>query len=260
VSQQINLFNPVFLQQKKIFSARTMAQALGVLALGALLIAGTAWYSVSKLRRDLSGVTLQAAKNQARLVAATSDFAPRKPDAGLTLEAGDAEAQLASLRRVAQIIQAGDIGNTRGFAETFRALGRQYQDGLWLTAVAIGATDMSLQGRALDATLVPAYMARLAREPVLRGTSFGNLQITQPPPAPAPVSAAPQPTAQPVPQAALLSAELAALLPGLTGKPPAPVVATTPAPVAAPAPVPLAFIEFSLQARAVETKPDEGKP
>ena len=37
MSQQINLFNPIFLQQKKIFSTRTMAQALGVLVLPNLL-------------------------------------------------------------------------------------------------------------------------------------------------------------------------------------------------------------------------------
>ena len=191
MSQQINLFNPIFLQQKKIFSARTMAQALGVLALGCVLIAGTAWYSVGKLRRDLAEVTLAAAKNQARLLAATADFAPRKPDAALTLEAGDAEAQLASLRRVAQIIQAGDLGNTRGFAEHFRALGRQHQDGLWLTAVAIGSAGLSLQGRALDATLVPAYIARLTREPVLQGKAFGNLQIGQPAAVAAPAGTAP---------------------------------------------------------------------
>lgn len=189
MSQQINLFNPIFLQQKKIFAARTMAQSLGLLAGGALLIAGAAWHSVGKLRQEAAEVTLQAAKKQARLVSATSEFAPRKASAGLTTEAVDAETQLAALRRVAQIIQGGDLGNTRGYAEDFRALGRQHQDGLWLTAVGIGMqADMSLQGRALHATLVPGYIARLTREPVLRGKAFGNLQISQPvaPAAPAP--------------------------------------------------------------------------
>jgi hypothetical protein len=190
VSQQINLFNPIFLQQKKIFAARTMAQSLGMLTLGALVIAGAAWHSVGKLRQEAAAVTLLAAKKQARLVSATTEFAPRQASPALTTEAVDAETQLAALRRVAQIIQDGDLGNTRGYAEDFRALGRQHQDGLWLTAVGIGAkADMSLQGRALDATLVPGYIARLTREPVLRGKAFGNLQISQPVPAAAPAPA-----------------------------------------------------------------------
>ena len=213
MSQQINLFNPIFLQQKKIFAARTMAQALGMIALGGLVIAGAAWYSVSQLRHQAAELTLQAAKKQARLVSATTEFAPRAASAALTAEAGDAEAQLAALRHVAQVVQKGELGNTRGYAEYFRALGRQHQDGLWLTSLSIGpGADMALQGRALGATLVQAYIGRLAREPVLQGKAFGNLQISQPAPAAGSVgSTAPVATA--------------------------------------------AFVEFSLQANAVEAKP-----
>jgi hypothetical protein len=181
VSQQINLFNPIFLQQKKIFAARTMAQALGLLTAGAVIIAGLAWHSVANLRAEAADVTLQGVKKQARLARATTEFAPRAASAALVSEAGDAETQLAALRRVAQIVQSGDLGNTHGYADYFRALGRQHQDGLWLTAVKVGpGPDMLLQGRALTATLVPAYIGRLAAEPVLQGKAFGNLQIAQP--------------------------------------------------------------------------------
>lgn len=183
MSQQINLFNPIFLQQKKIFAARTMAQALGLLAVGAVIIAGLAWRSVASLRAEVAQVTLQAVKKQERLARATTEFAPRAASAALATEVGDAETQLAALRRVAQIVQSGDLGNTRGYGEYFRALGRQHRDGLWLTAVKVGpGPDMLLQGRALTATLVPAYIGRLATEPVLQGKAFGNLQIGQPAP------------------------------------------------------------------------------
>lgn len=259
MSQQINLFNPIFLQQKKIFAARTMAQALALITVGCVLISGTAWYSVGKLRKEAAELALQSARNQARLLAATSEFAPRKANDGLTLEAGDAEAQLTSLRKVVQLVQNGDLGNTHGYAEFFRALGRQYQDGLWLTAVSIGASaDMSLQGRALDATLVPAWIARLTREPVLQGKSFGNLQISTPPPAPAAAAAvtAPAPVA-PTPVA--LPREIAAMLPQVAGALATPAPATAPV-VKAAAPAPLAFIEFSLQANGVEAKKEEGTP
>ena len=216
MSQQINLFNPIFLQQKKIFAARTMAQALGLMTAGALVIAGTAWYSVGKLRQEAAQVTLQAARQHARLVSATTEFAPRAASAALTAQAGDAETQLAALRRVAQMVQGGDLGNARGYAEYFRALGRQHRDGLWLTGITFDVgTAMSLQGRALDATLVPAYIARLTQEAVLRGKAFGNLQIGQPaaPTVPAPASAATD------------------------------------------APPPARFVEFSLQANSAEAKP-----
>ena len=174
-----------------------MALALGLLTFGALAIAATALYSVNQLRREAAAVTLQAANKQARLARATSEFAPRQANAGITREASDAETQLAALRHVSDILKNGDLGNTHGYASIFRALARQHQDGLWLTGVGVGGSagaDMSLQGRALTATLVPAYIERLTRETVLQGKSFGNLQITQPAapaPAPAPAAAAP---------------------------------------------------------------------
>ena len=38
MAQQINLFNPVFLKQKRHFSAAAMAQAAGLIAIGVLAI------------------------------------------------------------------------------------------------------------------------------------------------------------------------------------------------------------------------------
>jgi hypothetical protein len=217
VSQQINLFNPIFLQQKKIFAARTMAQALGLMTVGALVIAGTAWHSVRQLRQQAAAVTVQVAKAEARLASASTEFAPRAASATLTAQAADAETQLAALRRVARIVQSGDLGNAKGYAEPFRALGRQHRDGLWLTGITFDVgSAMSLQGRALDATLVPAYIGRLTQEAVLQGKAFGHLQIGQP----------------------------------------AALTAPAPAPAAADAPAaPARFVEFSLQANAAEAKP-----
>jgi Tfp pilus assembly protein PilN len=215
MSQQINLFNPIFLQQKKMFAARTMAQALGLLLAGALVIAGSAWRSVSAVRHEAADVALQLTKKQARFASAAADFAPRKASASLNGEVGEAEAKLAGLRHVTQLVQNGDLGNPHGYADYFRALGRQHQDGLWLTNVAIAGAGMSLAGRALSATLVPAYITRLAHEPALAGKSFAALQIGQPEAAPA----------------------------------------TAPAPAPAPVVNDARYIEFSLQANAAEVKP-----
>ena len=42
MSQQINLFNPDFLQQKKVFTASAMAASLGVVALGLAVVTAAA--------------------------------------------------------------------------------------------------------------------------------------------------------------------------------------------------------------------------
>jgi Tfp pilus assembly protein PilN len=207
VSQQVNLFNPVFLQQKKIFSARTMAQALGVLALGVAAMAAYGNARVAALQKQADAGAAQLQQRQARLATVTAEFAPRRQDPALEAEVKEAERQLGALREVSGVLQRGELGNTRGYAEYFRALARQHVDGLWLTGLAIAGagSDIALRGRALDPAAVPGYLTRLTREPVFQGKSFGSLQMTEgtagpaagspsaavPAPAPAPASAAP---------------------------------------------------------------------
>ena len=198
MSQQINLFNPIFLQQKKIFSSRTMAQALGVLVLGVAAMAVYANMRVSSLQRQADAGAAQLQQRQARLAAVTAEFPPRQKDPGLAAEVAEAERQLGALREVSGVLQRGELGNTRGYAEYFRALARQHVDGLWLTGLSIGGagSEIGVRGRALDPASVPGYLTRLTREPIMQGKGFGSLQIsegTRPAPAAGAAAAAPVP-------------------------------------------------------------------
>ncbi|MCC2959207.1 PilN domain-containing protein [Massilia sp. IC2-278] len=204
MSQQINLFNPIFLQQKKIFSTRTMAQALGVLVLGvvAMGLYGSARVSALQKQADAGAVQLQA--RQARLLAVNAEFPPRQKDPALVEAVQEAERQLATLREVSGVLQGGELGNTRGYAEYFRALARQHVDGLWLTGLTItgAGTDIGVRGRALDPESVPGFLTRLTREPVMQGKGFGSLQISEgarEPQAGAPASAVSAAPAGPAP-------------------------------------------------------------
>jgi hypothetical protein len=181
MSQQINLFNPAFQPQKKIFSANAMAAALGVLVLG---LVGTGVYAKVRVMRLETQVAQGEQKVQAaqkRLEAAAAEFAPRTKDSRLEAEVADAQAEHDALQRVADVIRRGDLGNTEGYAEYFRALARQSVDGLWLTGVTIAGagTEIGVRGRALDPALVPGYLARLRNERVLQGKPVGSMQIGQ---------------------------------------------------------------------------------
>jgi hypothetical protein len=184
VSQQINLFNPIFLQQKKIFSAATMAQALGLLLAGVTALALYGNQRVAAMQKEANAGARQLALKQARFASVASDFAPRRKSADMEAELAAAETQLGALQRVAGVLERGELGNTRGYSEYFRALARQHADGLWLTGVAVaaGGNELDVRGRALDATLLPGYLGRLTREPVMQGKSFGGMEIGQPAP------------------------------------------------------------------------------
>ncbi|MFS2020707.1 hypothetical protein ACEN88_29520, partial [Massilia sp. CT11-108] len=93
MSQQINLFNPAFQPQKKIFSVNAMAGALGVLV---LLVVGTGVYAkvrVAQLEARVARGEEQVQAAQKRLEAATAEFAPRTKDGRLEAEVAAAQAE-----------------------------------------------------------------------------------------------------------------------------------------------------------------------
>jgi hypothetical protein len=182
VSQQINLFNPIFLKQKKVFSAVAMAQALCVLLGGALAVAFLASQNVRALEHEAQLGRIRLVQSEQRLSRAKAEFAPRRKSAQLETELAEAETRLKALHDVSGVLERGELGNTSGYAEYFKALARQNLSGVWLTGVSIGAAgnEVGVQGRALDAALVPAYLGRLTNEQVMRGKGFGSLRISQP--------------------------------------------------------------------------------
>lgn len=182
MSQQINLFNPVFLQQKKYFSALTMVQAAAVIFVGMLLLYGFAYYQVV----GMSGQAVETVKRleaaQSRLTVATAQFPPRKKSQALEDEVATLEAQLKARKKLLEVLQSGELGNTSGFSGYLRAFSRQSMDGLWLTGFNIhGAGNrISIDGRALRPELVPAYIKRLDQEQVMQGKTFAAMEIGLP--------------------------------------------------------------------------------
>lgn len=182
MSQQINLFNPIFLKQKKYFSATTMAQALGLILLGCVLLSAVMSYQVAMLSKEAESTSAQLSAQQAQLNQITAVSASRQKSKSLEDEVLKAEAEIKSLQQVFDIVQKGDFGNTKGYAEYMRAFARQAVNGVWLTGFSIqgAGNEIGLQGRALQAGMVPTYISRLKREQVLQGKSFAALDMQAP--------------------------------------------------------------------------------
>jgi Tfp pilus assembly protein PilN len=182
VSQQINLFNPIFLTQKKYFSTIAMVEALGMLLVGAALVCGYAAYQATKLRQEAEQTTKQLAVAQQQLVEVSAKYGVKPKNQSLEQQVKKTEGDIQSLRQIFDILQKGDIGNTKGYSGYMKAFARQIADGVWLTGITlVGAgNEIALEGRAVQPELVPAYMNRLKREPLMQGKSFGTLEMQVP--------------------------------------------------------------------------------
>lgn len=182
MSQQINLFNPVFLKQKKHFSALMMAQGLGIILVGAVLVAVYARLKLHEVDAQAKAISAQVVQTRAQLAKVTADYAPRQKDKALEHEAERLEEEVRAQRQVLATVQRGELGNEQGYAEYMRAFARQIIEGVWLTGFSIAGAgaEIEVRGRVLQAELAPAYIARLGDEPVMRGKSFANMVLDQP--------------------------------------------------------------------------------
>ncbi len=184
MSQQINLFNPILLRQKKYFSALTMVQALTLILFGTLLVALYVNYRSSGLQAEADKTSAQLGLAQVQQVRINAEFGAREPNSALATELQKTSADVKALQQLFDLLQTGEIGNTRGYSAYLQAFARQISDGLWLTGLMIqgAGNEIALHGRTLQPDLVPAYINRLAREPVMQGKSFSTLEMRQPQP------------------------------------------------------------------------------
>ncbi len=182
MSQQINLFNPIFLKQRKYFSVLAMVQALALIIMGSAAFYGYAVYQVELLDKQSQDTSKRYAAEQQRFVNFANEFSAQKSGSMLQNELKQVESDAAVQKEVLDTLKTGVIGNTEGFSEYMRAFSRQVVNGLWLTSFEItgDGTQMSLQGGVLSPQLVPTYIQRLNKEKIMRGKTFSSLQMQQP--------------------------------------------------------------------------------
>ena len=178
MSQQINLYNPAFERKQKPFSVRTMSVSLALIVAGLLAVYGYAAMQTRSAERTAAQLGEQL-KSQRDQLAKLTQLPVRMPSKALEAEITKLEAEVKARQTSLQALGAGELGNTAGFSEFLAALGRQAVPGIWLTSVTIGASgnELLVQGRALRAELMPAFLRALGKEPVMRGRRVTELKL-----------------------------------------------------------------------------------
>lgn len=179
MAQQINFYSLRFQRQKKHFSAATMLQALGILALGTLLVYGYVLNQSRSLAELAVQTHQQAAQQREQLVKLGAAMSPGSRSRLALEEIDRLGAQLAERRAILQSMQSGALGNSAGFSQYLSAFARQALPGVWLVGIRLGgdSDELVLRGRVLRAELVPAYIRALNREEVMRGRTVADLKL-----------------------------------------------------------------------------------
>lgn len=180
MNQQINLFHPIFRKEQKRFSAQTMLQASAVIAVAVLLLIAANLWQLRQLR-DAGAATDAELRATTKQVETLAKLPGRSADPELLAE----QRRLEQAWSTAQLVRGntGAVGGkSAGYSEYFVGLARQHVGNLWLTGITVadGGQELVLQGRASRADAVPAYVERLAREPVFAGKQFDAFEIARP--------------------------------------------------------------------------------
>jgi len=182
LNQQINLYQPIFRRQKKVFSAVAMLQ---ICALFLVVFAGLYFYGQTKLQplqeqlrklnTDMAQLNAQMVRLETRQTSETGSKLLENEVARLTNE-------LAKRREIQQLLSSRSLGNTAGLSDYLEAFARQHVQGLWLTRISVanGGKNLALQGKTLSSELVPAYLNKLADESVLNGMSINVMELVRP--------------------------------------------------------------------------------
>jgi Tfp pilus assembly protein PilN len=178
VTQHINLYNPLFVKQVKPFSVRTMAHALGFIAVG---LAGMYFYATLQAHsaeRLATQVREQLELQRDQVAKLAKGPVPTRSQA-LEAEVARLESEVKARQTSLQALSTGELGNSAGFSEFLAAFGRQAISGVWLTGITIGdsGNDLKVQGRALRADLMPAFLRALSNEPIMRGRKVNEMKL-----------------------------------------------------------------------------------
>lgn len=176
MSQQINLFNPLFLRKEKYFSARTMLQSLGLIALGLVALYAYALMQTRGMEQLATDYRTQMTVQRDQFVKLGS----RGQSKLLEAEVARLEADAKARRGMLDLVKGGDLGDTEGFSRYFAAFARHTVRGVWLTGFGVGERGnvLRIRGRVLHPDLVPAYLKALNEDEVMRGRLITELKLT----------------------------------------------------------------------------------
>lgn len=176
MSQQINLYSPLFRQRRKLFTAKAMLQAMVLVLAGVAAFYGYARLGMTALQRQAAEVDAQVKTGLQRVKALPAAATPAEDK---MLDARIEELQTQLQARAQLTGQLGTRQPAGDYLAPLRSLARHRLEGVWLTAVNLAGDsgELSLVGRALRAELVPQYIDRLAQDPALRGRRFSTLAV-----------------------------------------------------------------------------------
>ncbi len=179
--QQINLYQPMFRKQKKVFSAVTMLQVCLFFAVVFVALYGYGLYQISPLRLEVSKLDGELARLQTQVTKFQKQQTAKVKSKLLEKEIKRVTKEIEKREGINKLLAKYTFDSSSRFSGFLEALARQHVQGTWLTKILIdkGGSSVGLEGKTLSSELVPVYIQQLSNEKALAGTSFNVMELSR---------------------------------------------------------------------------------
>lgn len=194
MAHQINLYSPILVAPRRLFSARAMAMSLAVLGGALVLLCGWAKISVMRLERDLAATDRLFAAER-RLLNDGLGIAAAAGPAGtgaLEQELAHESARLAERRLRLAELERGLVAAGRAPSELLFTLARTLPDPIWLREVRAAEGRLDIAGSTSAPEAVAPWIEALSRQPSVAAIPLALLRVESDSAGQAGTTAAPQ--------------------------------------------------------------------
>ncbi|WP_376695296.1 PilN domain-containing protein [Wenzhouxiangella sp. EGI_FJ10305] len=181
MSQQINLYQPIFRKERIVFSAQTIAWlSLGLvilLVLWSVLIG----QRVNGLEAELERQQQAEQRAIGQVAELQSSMPPTEPDGALQAQIERLQARRDGLRESLTALQRRMPAAEVDLLARLDALSAEIPDGLWLTGLLMAdqGQTLTVDGNALEARLVPAWLTQLSAVEQFSGLGFRQIRLRE---------------------------------------------------------------------------------
>ncbi|TDP74986.1 PilN domain-containing protein [Roseateles toxinivorans] len=177
MAQQINLLTPILLAPKRYFSATAMAQALGLLLAGALLISAWLLWQSRQTRQSYQQIQAEANNERQVLMDALMRLPGSTDPAALNQQLGALQQGLLQRRQMIDELGRGRALPGQSHSDLLRLLARTVPPPVWLTELRWTSGRLELQGLTLEPPALQPWVQQLAAHPLLRGQQLATVKV-----------------------------------------------------------------------------------
>jgi len=179
--QQINLYQPIFRKEKKVFSAQAMVEVTVIVLLLLIVVYGVGMWNTSRLESGVSSMETTIKQHLANLEKLKKEFPQKAKDKLLATRITQLQQAVTQKRKIIEALAGGGIhGNKTGFSRLLTGFARLHMTGVWLQQLDIGqgGAHLNIAGKAISPDIVPEYIQGLSKDPAFRGRRFEVFKLT----------------------------------------------------------------------------------